>query len=642
MGKINVLDQNTINQIAAGEVIDRPASVVKELVENAIDAGATAITIELKDGGLSLIRITDNGSGIDQDDIHNAFLPHATSKIKDAKDLFNINSLGFRGEALSSIAAVCQVELISKTRDSITGYSYKIEGGKEISLEEIGAPDGTTFLVKNIFFNTPARRKFLKSPQTEGLYILELCEHMALSAPNVAFKVIINGQIKLNTSGNNKLKDVIYAVYGKDIASNLITVNLKKSGLVLSGFIGKPVINRSNKAFENFYVNGRYVKVKLLERALEDAYKNYMMVHKHPFCVLFVNIPANLLDVNVHPSKMELRFSQEDILYTEIYEYLFSLLSGRELIQETEIKPVVKTDITPEIIIPAQVTATSEIITQEPKSELKPEIKTEDKPVLKPLTKPAHIEPFETKRASVENMVMEPPASVYAEPKKLPNKTNSFIPIAEPKNVEQQTLFDDVLLSKKARVKHKYLGQLFKTYLLIEYEDKLYMIDQHAAHEKVLYEQNMQRLKDKKSGSQPLATPLMLHLSERQSQTLKDSMDTFEMLGFELEEFGSNTYCCRSIPSNMYGLDQTSLLYEMLDDMAESYKSKTPETLIHKIATISCKAAVKGNMTLSDVEANALIDELLSLENPYFCPHGRPSIISMTKTELEKKFKRIV
>ncbi|MCR4927532.1 MAG: DNA mismatch repair endonuclease MutL [Lachnospiraceae bacterium] len=653
MGKINILDQATINKIAAGEVIERPASVVKELVENAIDAGASSVTIEIKDGGTSLIRVTDNGLGIAEDDIRPAFMPHATSKLKNAEDLEHIASLGFRGEALASIAAVCQVELITKTADSITGFSYVIEGGKEISFDEIGAPDGTTFLVKNIFFNTPARRKFLKTAQTEGIYILEICQHIALSSPQIAFRVILSGQTRLVTNGNGKPKDVIYAIYGKEIAGNLMPVKLKKSALSLTGFIGKPVINRSGRDFENFFVNGRYVKAKLLEKALEDAYKKYLMVHKHPFCVLSLQLPYELLDVNVHPNKMELRFSQEEILYNEICLHLSSVLAGEELIQKTGIGEQYDKDdlkkrfavyehIEPFENVRAKENETNkdeEIqknieIAEEQKEETKAELKEELKEVPKEdLIEGLKEEPEAEEKAGQKE---EPKTEQKEEPR------NSFIPIREPVNVEKPSFFDDVFLSKKARVQHKFLGQLFKTYLLVEYDDKLYMIDQHAAHEKVLYEQNIKRLNDKKSGSQLLATPLMLHLSEKQIMALDDSRSVFELLGFDIEEFGANTYCLRAVPDNMFGLDSKEMFYEMLDDMATEYRSKTPDTIMRKIASMSCKAAVKGNMTLTDAEANALIDELLSLENPYFCPHGRPSIISMTKTELEKKFKRIV
>ncbi len=657
MGKVHVLDQNTINQIAAGEVIDRPSSVVKELVENAIDAGASAITVEIKEGGLSLIRITDNGSGIAADDIKNAFKAHATSKIKDAADLVSVASLGFRGEALSSIAAVCRVELITKTRDNITGVCYKIEGGEEISFEEIGAPDGTTFLVKDIFYNTPARRKFLKTAQTEGLYISELVERMALSKPEVSFRLILNGQNKLYTSGNGKLKDCIYTVFGKEIASNLIPIKLKLSGLNMTGFVGKPVISRGNRSFENYFVNGRYIKSKVICRAIEDAYKPYMMQHKYPFTVLLIDIPADLLDVNVHPAKMELRFRQEDALYQEIYKAIGGAVSAQDLVVEAHINEKRADRVAESIIY---------------NSDKKSDMTGSHQPV-----KPVHVrnpEPFEPMRIlaeaarksevsaeeadtdeAIKSMIKDSiesaeskhksgdiPQSVEAADIKK-SQESSENNSGQISDVSQLELFDDRLLSKTARSKHKLIGQLFDTYWMVEYEDKLFIIDQHAAHEKVLYERTMKNIESHEGTSQMLSPSIMLTLTRRQSITLEENMEYFTRLGFEISDMGDNSYSVNAIPSNLFSLNQVDLLVEIIDDLSDELKSGlASQTILDKVASMSCKAAVKGNTRLTFEEANALIDELLTLDNPYACPHGRPTIISMSKYEIEKKFKRVL
>ncbi len=643
MGKIRVLDENTVNQIAAGEVIDRPSSVVKELLENAIDAGAKAVTVEIKEGGLSLIRITDNGSGIGADDIHNAFVAHATSKIKDAADLVSVSSLGFRGEALSSIAAVCRVELITKTRDSVTGICYKIEGGREVSLEEIGAPDGTTFLVRDIFYNTPARRKFLKTSQTEGLYISELVERIAMSRPDISFRLIMNGQNKLYTSGNGKLKDVIYSIFGKDIASNLIPVKLKLAGLSVTGFVGKPVINRGNRAFENYFVNGRYVKSRVISKAIEDAYKPYMMQHKYPFTVLLIDIPPELLDVNVHPAKMELRFRQEEALYQELMKAIGTAIRTQELVVETRFKE--------------ELPRGTHVAEKNTYGLAKPAVPRRPEPfeTLRLLAE----KPQETKdraqgdtldtqeealpQAPVSNAAAGQPAGT--EPSSVSEQKNSLKNEARQGEVfdaVQMELFDDRLLSKKARSRHRLIGQLFETYWLIEYEEKLFIIDQHAAHEKVLYERTMKDMAAREASSQLLNPSIMLHLTDRQRAALEENMEYLVRLGFEISNFGGNTYSVSALPANLFSLNQVDLLIELLDDLADEIGHVGSQTIMDRVASMSCKAAVKGNMRLTPAEADALIDELLTLDNPYACPHGRPTIISMTKYEIEKKFRRVL
>lgn len=631
MANITVLDQNTINKIAAGEVIERPASVVKELLENAIDAKATAVTVEIKDGGLSLIRVTDNGCGMEKADVPLAFLRHSTSKIKSVEDLFTISSLGFRGEALSSIAAVAQVELITKTGRSLTGVRYQIEGGKEMAIEEIGAPEGSTFLVRNLFYNTPARRKFLKTAATEGTHVADLVEKMALSHPEVSIRFIQNNQNKLHTSGNHSLKDIIYTVYGREIASNLIPANMTGEAVSVTGFIGKPVIARGNRSFENYYINGRYIKSGLICKAIEEAYKPYMMQHKYPFTMLHFQIEPEFLDVNVHPTKMELRFKNPEVIYHTTLEAI------RQAIAEKELIPQVKLE------------------TPEEKKELKTVLSEKRLPVP---------EPFEKKRMEQFNpnpsrQVYPAPAEQHAETaaavresavsytaktmpaSAAPNTYPASASFSEPKT-EQMDLFEEKLLEPKAREKHKLIGQLFDTYWLVEFQDKLFIIDQHAAHEKVLYEKTMASLKKREYTSQRLEPPMILTVGQKEEPLLKKYMSSFTEIGFEIEPFGGREYAVRAVPANLFSVAEKDLLLEMLDGLSEEAGTQNAEILLHRVATMSCKAAVKGNNRLSFAEANTLIDELLDLENPYACPHGRPTIISMSRYELEKKFKRIV
>lgn len=609
MKNIAVLDESTIDKIAAGEVIERPSSVVKELVENAIDAGATAVTAEIKDGGISLIRITDNGEGIAKDQISTAFLRHATSKITKVEDLLSVSSLGFRGEALSSIAAVCQVEVITKTAGTLLGTRYRIEGGQEILTEEIGAPDGTTFLVNNIFYNTPARKKFLKSAMTEAGYISELMERMALSHPEIAFKFINNRQTRLHTSGNHNLKDIIYGIYGRDIAANLLPVKAEGAFGRLEGFVGKPVISRGNRNFENYFVNGRYVKSKIITKAIEDAYKTFMMQHKYPFTALHFTIPGDLLDVNVHPTKLELRFSNQEEIYQIVYDTVRQALSSRELIPDVGVE-------------------------REPKKAELP--KTEKVP--RPL--PQMFQKQNTEPAS--KSVPETEKGEVSETAEKPEKPFEQEITREIQKAEQMELFDDKLLSQQNVKQHTVIGQVFDTYWIVQFQDKMYLIDQHAAHEKVLYEQTMKRLKDHTFTSQRISPPVILTLSLKEEEALKMHMDVFEKLGFEIEPFGGMEYALSAIPDNLFGITERSLFLEILDDLVDQSVRGTPQSVLEKVASMSCKAAVKGNHRMSTKEAHALIDELLTLDNPYNCPHGRPTIISMSKYELEKKFKRIV
>ena len=628
---IQVLDQNTINQIAAGEVVERPASVVKELMENAIDAGATAITVEIREGGIGFIRITDNGCGIPKQELPLAFLRHSTSKIRSAEDLLTVSSLGFRGEALSSIAAVSQVELITKTADSLTGSRYQIEGGKEKGLEEVGAPDGTTFISRNLFFNTPARRKFLKTAATEGAHVADLVEKIALSHPEISIRLIVNNQNRLHTSGNHNLKDMIYTIYGREITANLIPICVEHEMVRVTGFIGKPVIARGNRNFENYFINGRYIKSGLISRAIEDGYKSYMMQHKYPFTMLHFQVEPEYIDVNVHPSKMELRFKDGETLYRLVQEAVSDALSGRELIPQVTLPEkniampqsiVTETKSVPE---PKKLTETKSVPESKRLTETKPEPESKGfagtKPVMEPKKEVRAPEPFEVKRKAVMGIAEGRPP--YPQP-------------------QQMEMFDDKLLSQKARFHHRLIGQVFDTYWLVEYHENLYIIDQHAAHEKVLFEKTFASLKSREYTSQFISPPIILSLSMQEEELLKRYIDVFTQVGFEIEPFGGNEYAVRAVPDNLFSMAQKDLLMDLLDGLSDETGSASSEAVYHKIAVMSCKAAVKGNNRLSEREANELIDQLLALDNPYACPHGRPTIIAMSKYEMEKKFKRII
>ncbi len=670
MKKINVLDKSTIDKIAAGEVVDRPSSVVKELLENAIDAKATAITVEIKEGGISLIRITDNGEGIAKDDIRDAFLRHATSKIETATDLLNVHSLGFRGEALSSIAAVSQVECISKTQGELVGVRYVIEGGEEKAIEEVGAPYGTTFIIKNLFYNTPARRKFLKTAATEGSYISNIVERIALSNPDISIRLIVNSQSKLHTSGNGKLKDIIYTVFGRDICANVLEIGSETTDMKISGYAGKPVIVRGNRNNMIYFINGRYIKSKIINSAIEDAYKPYIMPHNYPFTVLNFEIEPSLIDVNVHPSKMEIRFENQIELFNFFYDTISEALSRREHIPEV-------TDFgNPLPLYPKENNEANYLFVKE--SEKKQNLYADDvsgNNAVNTNIRPA--EPFETNRIHTEQIKTNKQIDIQIDAaentekaenlkesinEKAENLKESINEKAEnlkenineetenvtenPKNMvseeSQLSFFDNHFLSKKERLKHKMIGQLFDTYWLIEYDNHLYIIDQHAAHEKVLYEKTMQQFKNKEFTSQQLNPPIILTLSMAEEELINRFMDNFKELGYEIEAFGGREYAVRAVPDNLYSIGSEKLLRSLIDSLSENSIGLKSELITEKVASMSCKAAVKGNNKLSFEEADALIEQLLNLENPYNCPHGRPTIISMSKYEIEKKFKRIL
>lgn len=664
MPQIQVLDQITIDKIAAGEVIERPASIVKELVENSIDAKAASVTVEIQDGGISLIRVTDNGSGIEREDIRNAFLRHSTSKIHKVEDLAHIASLGFRGEALSSISAVTRTELITKTKEDTFGTRYVIEGGVEQSLEDAGAPDGTTFLVRQLFYNVPARRKFLKTPMTEAGHVQDLLMRLALSHPEVAFTFINNGQTKMRTSGNGKLKDVIYSIYGREAAANLIELDYSMDGLVMKGYLGKPVITRGNRNFENYFVNGRYVKNAMLSKAIEDAYKDFLMQHKFPFVVIHFQVDGEKIDVNVHPTKMEMRFQRQQDVYNIVYEGVHRTLLEPELIPQVE-APAPKVISQPKSESPFLLKPKTAPQPMEKKPEEKEEPHDEAYFMKKMKER---VLSYHQRNSSAEvakkEQIFRPQAQaerikdalarakeVEKQPQKQAEEQPELIretPVYETKPVteekaEQLNLFEEHLLKREKKAEYKLIGQVFETYWLVEFENSLYIIDQHAAHERVLYERTLKEMKNREFTAQYLSPPIILSLSMQEAQVLNENMDRFTRIGFEIEPFGGEEYAVRAIPDNLFGIAKKELLLEMLDDLADGIStSMTPELIDEKVASMSCKAAVKGNNRLSAQEADALIGELLLLENPYHCPHGRPTIIAMTQRELEKKFKRIV
>ena len=647
MANIQVLDQITIDKIAAGEVIERPASVVKELVENAIDAGATAITVEIKEGGISFIRITDNGCGIPKEEVALAFLRHSTSKIRTVEDLTTVASLGFRGEALSSIAAIAQVELITKTKDSILGTRYVIEGGKEKKLEEIGAKDGSTFLIHQIFYNTPARRKFLKTPMTEASHVNELMIRLALSHPEVSFEFISNGQSKLHTSGNGKLQDVIYQVFGREVTQNILEVDEMITGLKVTGYVGKPLISRGNRNYENYFINGRYVKSQVIAKAIEDAYKDFTMQHKYPFTVLHFTMDGNDLDVNVHPTKMELRFSRQQDVYNFVYQALKHALTERELIPRVEVPEVKQASTTQQTttrtVTPPQPTTRQPLVQE---SNVHLPVKAEEKNLdyfmkkMQERVTSYHNQMSQAELKDVHGLHREMQQADRIQEAVNYRKTQEQQTVAKE---EQLNFFEEKLLTKEAIKEHKIIGQVFDTYWLVEFNEQLYIIDQHAAHERVLYEKTIKGMKDRDYTSQYLSPPIVLNLSMQEEEVLKEHMDTFASIGFEIEAFGGDSYAVRAVPDNLFGIAKKELFIEMLDSLVDGiHSSVAPDLIAEKVASMSCKAAVKGNYRLSAAEVETLIGELLKLNNPYHCPHGRPTIIAMTKRELEKKFKRIV
>ena len=669
MRKIAVLDKHTIDKIAAGEVVERPSSVVKELVENAIDAGATAVTVEIADGGKRLIRITDNGSGMEADQVPVAFLSHATSKIEKVEDLENIASLGFRGEALSSIAAVSQVELITKTPSALSGVRYVIEGGAEQSMEEMGAPEGTTFLVRNLFYNTPARSKFLKSDAAEGNYISSLMEQLALSHPEISFKYIQNKQVKLHTSGNYNVKDVIYNVYGRDIARALLEVSYENDFLKIQGYVGKPEISRGTRSFENYYINGRYVKNNIIAKAIEDAYKGFLMQHKFPFVSLHIQMTGNDLDVNVHPRKMEVRFARGPEVYDCIYEAVRNVLTHREMIPKVspgpeeaaaKAKTIVERKDIPEPFETKRLTQMQQnihpVVQKDRLYEELPVYKSNTFTKAEEALFSGNLHKEESSANTTDPIDKQEPKIQESKTQKLKTQeiSDSAINISAHKTLEseilkqeqeapkQLELFEEKLLAPESRSRHRLIGQLFETYWLVEFDDRFFIIDQHAAHEKVNYERFVKQFKEQETHSQYLSPPLIVSLSLEEEASLLANREFFEKAGFEIEPFGGREYSISAVPADLYGFSEEDLFLEMLDNLAGEGEKDALNIFAARLATMACKSAVKGNNKLSFQEADQLIDQLLTLNNPYHCPHGRPTIISMTKTEIEKKFKRII
>ena len=634
MAKIQLLDQKTIDNIAAGEVIERPASVVKELVENAVDAKANAVTVEIKDGGMTLIRVTDNGIGIPKDQVKTAFLRHATSKIRSVEDLLSVSSLGFRGEALSSISAVAQVELVTKTAESFSGVSYKIYGGEEEAFDDIGAPDGTTFLVKNLFYNTPARRKFLKSATTEAGYVEQMMVHIALSHPEISFKFIHNNKNKIYTSGNGKVKDIIYHIYGRDVAGALIPLEAQNEDVKVTGFVAKPYVSRGNRNYESYFINGRYIKSSIIYKAIEEGYRTFTMKHRYPFVCLDFKIDQELLDVNVHPTKMEIRFRNGREIYELVVDAVRAALLQKDLVQ----------DVLRETPKKKELPKTKEVKKPEPfevnrRKEEVQKVDQQGQGVQQQIEKPSHpVKKTPTASESSKNTKKPTYAGLNynTQKKEFPQyKTDEL-------SSNQMTLREDPVFSVQARPDRKILGQLFKTYWLIEYEDQLFIMDQHAAHEKVNYERLMKNFKEKEIYSQRLEPPMVVTVSMTEAEALTRYKDAFADLGFTIESFGGNEYCIREVPANLYGIGERDLFMELLDAVSQENGTLDTEVIASKIATMACKMSIKGNQRVSLMEVEHLLDELMKLENPYQCPHGRPTIIKMSKYEIDKKFKRIV
>lgn len=645
MAKIQLLDQKTIDNIAAGEVIERPASVVKELVENAVDAKANAVTVEIKDGGMTLIRVTDNGIGIPKDQVKTAFLRHATSKIRSVEDLLSVSSLGFRGEALSSISAVAQVELVTKTAESFSGVSYKIYGGEEEAFDDIGAPDGTTFLVKNLFYNTPARRKFLKSATTEAGYVEQMMVHIALSHPEISFKFIHNNKNKIYTSGNGKVKDIIYHIYGRDVAGALIPLEAQNEDVKVTGFVAKPYVSRGNRNYESYFINGRYIKSSIIYKAIEEGYRTFTMKHRYPFVCLDFKIDQELLDVNVHPTKMEIRFRNGREIYELVVDAVRAALLQKDLVQDVLREAPKKKELpkTKEVKKPEpfEVNRRKEEVQKvdQQGQGVQQQVEKQRQAVQQQIEKPSHpVKKTLTASESSKNTKKPTYAGLNynTQKKEFPQyKTDEL-------SSNQMTLREDPVFSVQARPDRKILGQLFKTYWLIEYEDQLFIMDQHAAHEKVNYERLMKNFKEKEIYSQRLEPPMVVTVSMTEAEALTRYKDAFVGLGFTIESFGGNEYCIREVPANLYGIGERDLFMELLDAVSQENGTLDTEVIASKIATMACKMSIKGNQRVSLMEVEHLLDELMKLENPYQCPHGRPTIIKMSKYEIDKKFKRIV
>ena len=612
MSTIHLLDESTIDKIAAGEVIERPASVVKELVENAIDAGADRIYVDITEGGIRQIRVTDNGGGIDADSVALAFLRHATSKIKDADELQSIISLGFRGEALASIAAVSKVELITKTHDSDTGMRIEIEGGRQVALESAGAPEGTSVTVRQLFYNVPVRRKFRKTPMTEAIHVHETVERLAMSHPEIAFRFVTNGQEKLVTGGTGDLRETLMRIYGPTIGRHMLSVHAQKQGIVLDGLTGSPAVSRGNRAQEAFFVNHRIVRSQLLEKALEEAYKGYTMQHRFPICALYLDIAPDRVDINIHPTKSEVRFTNTADVRELIIAAVREVLAGGGLVEQ--------------VSVPEPVGQTERAVRM---------------PAGKKAETPKTNAPKEEKLGFFMEQMRDRVQTYHA--KESVSQTAERAVREEKEAGEQLALFKEEASDDRAGRSYRLLGQLFGTYWLVESDQTLYIVDQHAAHEKILYEEISAALKERRHTSQLVTPPLVIRLTARQEQVLNSYREEFIRLGYEIEPFGDKAVALTAVPANLYSLSEESLFTEILDRAQEEINSRaTPDMIRERIASLSCKAAVKGNTAVDEKQMDALLKRLFSLENPYHCPHGRPTMIAMTRAELDKKFKRII
>ena len=661
MAEIHVLDKKTIDQIAAGEVVERPVSVVKEMVENSIDAHADAVTVEIKSGGTELIRITDNGEGIAGDQIAKAFAPHATSKILQARDLASVQTLGFRGEALSSISAVSRVELVTRQPGELTGTLVRIEGGDILETAPVGAPEGSTFVVRDLFFNVPARKKFLKAAGTEAGYISAMIEHIALSHPEISFKYIQNGQTRLHTSGNNQLKDVIYNIYGREAAKAAIPVACDSPELTIRGFVGNPSFSRGNRDFENYYINGRFIRDSIISKAIEEAFAPYLMQHRYPFTCIMISMDPSMVDVNVHPAKREVRFSDPVRLYEAVKTAVDRAVSASQLIPEASPDP--EREVRQEQKKELSAARGQGVMAPEPFEKMRRSFFARSGSDYQPRYG-KYAQPYTNThppgntgdmQASQEEAMTRPSQSAAAKQPETsgpdPHTAGSGIPDAQgrapdekaiPEKAVQMDLFEDGFLEKDHLSEQRIIGQLFGTYWLVEYHEQLFIIDQHAAHEKIIYEQFVKRMKNRDMTSQQVSPPVLVSLSRAEENLLGQYMPYFEELGFEISHFGGRDYAISAVPDNLYGQTESLLFTQMLDSLSETASGPSALVLYEKLASMSCKAAIKGNTRMSREEAQALIAELMTLENPYRCPHGRPTIISMSKYEIEKKFKRIV
>ena len=667
--EIHVLNEDTINKIAAGEVVERPSAVAKELIENAMDAGATAITCEIKDGGISLLRVTDNGSGIAAGEVQRAFLRHATSKIRDEKDLDALQSLGFRGEALSSIAAVAQVEMITRTADSIVGIratnlpSPGPTDDVRMQTEEIGAPQGTTVIVRNLLYNVPVRKKFLKTAQTEAGYITDLVQRMALSHPDISFHYRVNGQDKLHTTGNGNLKEVIYRIFGKEVSKLLVPVAAAEGSMQLTGFAAKPELNRGSRSQEIFFVNRRMLRSDLLSKALEEGYGTDLMQHRFPFAVLTLSMDPAGADVNVHPSKMEIRFSDSKAVFDFVSDAVRSAFRGKELIPEAT-SLTAKEEAAERRQEEAEA---AQAVREEPRYEpfeaarvrevAEPQARYGTTPAAETsLTSDSFNAPSsasQTQDAKDDGFVFEDrlPAGSFQQQSFFDNTLDTASVKSSP--VPELAAFKELAAEEEFRIltpehaeEYRIVGQIFGTYWIVEFRDTMLLIDQHAAHEKCNYEHILRRLKEShgtgETASQMLAPPIAVSLSGREEAVYEQCADLFTRMGYEIDPLGESAYAIRGIPLELFGCDPKQLFLETLDELLSEKLSGDPELILSKIATMSCKAAVKGGWHISEEEARAMIRELLTLDDPYHCPHGRPTMIRLSKYEIERKIKRIV